>query len=243
MSSVTLFINKEKQMKLIEVSNASVSYGALKAASNVSFDLNKEEYLCIAGANGSGKSTILKAIMKLIPLSEGSIDVKIPYEKISYLAQVNAAERDFPATVREIVIMGTQRKANGLPFYSREDKEKAIRAMDLLGITKIADKRIGNLSGGQQQRVLLARAFCRNPEVLLLDEPCCGLDPEIAEELYNLCKKLHQEHKISIIMASHDFDAIEKYADRVIVMSNTVEFDGSVAQWCEAFHKPENHIH
>lgn len=218
-------------MQILKVKNASIFYGNVKAVQNVNFCIEKGEYVCIIGANGSGKSTLLKGIMGLTSLTDGEIKFAVLPSEISYLPQITMAEKNFPVTVWEIVLSGTQKKAKRFPFYSISDKNNAKKAIELLELSKLTSKQVDKLSGGQQQRVMLARALCRKPQVLILDEPCAGLDPEISAELYNLLLKLNKDMGITILMASHDLKEVEKYASRVIVMNKTVEYDGDIEGW------------
>ena len=222
-------------MKLLEVKNVSIAYEGDKnyAVEDVSFNIEDGEYVCLIGSNGSGKSTLMKGIVGLVPVTKGQINKEIAPEACAYMGQVNMIDKDFPATVWEIVYSGTQKRGRRLPFYSKKDKATAKEAMDTFEINELADRRIGNLSGGQQQRVLLARAFCRNPKLLILDEPCAGLDPVITEEFYRLLSQLNKTRHMTILMASHDMEQVASYASRVIVMNQTKEFDGSIAQWKE----------
>ena len=164
-------------------------------------------------------------------------------EQYAYLSQITEIERDFPATVREVVLTGMQRSARRFLFYTREDKKKAAEAMEMLSISDLADYRIGNLSGGQKQRVLLARALCREPKLLILDEPCAGLDPAITAEFYSLIDHINKEQGVTILMVSHDLDQVEQYASHIIMMNQTVEFDGDHDAWCRRCAEEGGHYH
>lgn len=220
-------------MELLRLEDVSIAYEHEKryAVENVSFSVESGEYVCLIGHNGSGKSTLMKGIVGLVPVTKGKIIRHIEPEEYAYMAQIQMIDKNFPATVQEIVLSGTQRRGLRLPFYTKKDRATAAAAMETFDITGLADKRIGNLSGGQQQRVLLARAFCRHPKLLILDEPCAGLDPAITEEFYKLLSQYNKQSRITILMASHDMEQVEAYASRVIVMNQTVEYDGSSATW------------
>lgn len=218
---------------LLKVDHVSVAYDREKeyAVEDVSFTVRQGEYVCLIGSNGTGKSTLMKSIVGLVPVSEGKIQLNIPHEAFAYMGQVNAIEKSFPATVEEVVLSGTQKAGRRLPFYTKEDRATAKAAMEAFEITPLMRRRIGNLSGGQQQRVLLARAFCRNPKLLILDEPCAGLDEQITEEFYALLDRLNKKNGVTILMASHDMTQVSTYASRVIVMHHRMIFDGDAQEW------------
>ena len=224
-------MNHSENNAALSVRDVTLAYGGRTVVEKVSFDLMRGEILCLIGANGSGKSTLIKGILGLMPVARGRIELTCGREKISYLAQLNTADRDFPATVREIVLSGMQRPGFRLPFYTKEDKRCAEEAMRLLRVDEFASRRIGNLSGGQQQRVLLARAIAKKPEVLVLDEPCSALDPAITEELYGLFDSLRDTLGLSILISTHDWDYVSRSADRVLVLNQEAEFIGSREEW------------
>lgn len=218
-------------MEILTASSVTINYGNVTAVDNATFSVNEGDYFCIAGANGSGKSTLLKGIVGLAPIKSGHLHIHFPKEQISYLSQSNKADRDFPATVWEIILSGTQKSGKKLPIYTKDDKLRAEESMVKLGMEKFRNTRIGNLSGGQQQRALLARALCKSPRLMLLDEPFAGLDSAISEELYSLYQDLNRQG-VTIVMASHDYQAIGKYATRVMLMNNShVNFVGSIEDW------------
>lgn len=213
------------------VKDVTLGYEREPVIRNVSFTLKRGENLCLVGANGSGKSTLIKGILGLIPLRSGQILIPSTLRHVAYLAQIHTTDRDFPATVREIVLSGTQVSGKRLPFYTRQDRAQADRAMEMLHIADFAGRRIGSLSGGQQQRVLLARAIAREPEVLILDEPCSALDPEITQELYALFDQLRRDMGLSMLISTHDWDYVARSADRVLELKREVEFLGTAEEW------------
>lgn len=217
-------------MKLIEIKNVTTTYNGHTAIKDVTFDVNKGDYVCLIGENGSGKSTLIKTIVGLNKKDSGEIIKNIEPDKISYLAQNNLTDLDFPATAKEIIMTGVQRHGV-LPFYNREDHKKYEEVCELLGIKSFVNKQIGQLSGGQRQRIMLARALIRKPELLILDEPCSGLDVNITKEFYEIINKLNKESNLTIIMATHDLDEIENENARVICMATTVKFDGNIKHW------------
>lgn len=220
----------QDNMTMIRVRDVTMAYSGGAVVKDISFDLMAGEILCLVGANGSGKSTLIKGILGLMPLVKGKIDLDCGKDRLAYLAQLNTTDRDFPATVREIVLSGTQ-KGGRFPFYTKQDREQANRAMERMKISDFADRRIGNLSGGQQQRVLLARAMARNPRVLILDEPCSALDPEITRELYDLFDDLRSSLGLSILISTHDWDYVARSGDRVLALNQGMEFLGGRDEW------------
>ena len=202
------------QMKCI---NASLGYEGKIVTEGLDFTISKGDYLCILGENGSGKSTLIKAILGLKPQISGEIewcgDVK--KNEVGYLPQQTVVQKDFPASVREIVRSGCLAKCGLRPFYNKKEKELAESTMKQLDIDKLAKRCYRELSGGQQQRVLLARALCATRKMLLLDEPVTGLDPKAQIDLYELIAKLNREG-ITIIMVSHDVASSVKYASHIL---------------------------
>lgn len=217
-------------MSLIEIKNLTTTYNGHVAIKDVSFSVKKGDYICLVGENGSGKSTLIKTIVGLNKKDSGEIIKNIESEKISYLAQNNLIDIDFPATAKEIIMTGVQRH-RVLPFYNKEDHKNFNEVCELLGIKDFVNKQIGQLSGGQRQRIMLARALIRKPEMLILDEPCSGLDVNITKEFYEILNKLNRETELTIIMATHDLDEIENESVRVICMATTIKFDGNIKEW------------
>ena len=217
-------------MELLEVKNLKVSYSNHIALENINFKVNEGEYICLVGENGSGKSTLVKTIVGLHKEDSGSVDMKISLDEVSYLAQTNLKDLDFPATAKEIILSGTQ-KHGKFPFYTKADKEIYKRVISELKIEDIQNKRIGDLSGGQKQRVLIARALIREPKLLILDEPATGLDYNITKELYRILKELNKQKNMTIIMATHDLDEIDHDKARIICLAKTIKYDCNVEGW------------
>lgn len=217
-------------MSILEVKNLQTSYNGHIALENINFSVNEGEYICLVGENGSGKSTLIKTIVGLHKKDNGEIILNEKLENISYLAQNNLVDVEFPATAKEIIMTGVQ-KHKVLPFYTKKDYKNFEEICDLLKIKDFVDKRIGNLSGGQRQRIMLGRALIRKPRMLILDEPFSGLDINITKELYEMLDKLNKESKMTIIMATHDLDEINQKNVRVIELSKTIKFDGSITDW------------
>lgn len=212
-------------MVQLKCENLKLGYNSKVVAENISFEVNKGDYLCIVGENGSGKSTLMKTLLHLIKPLSGTIETGdgVLADEIGYLPQQTEVQRDFPASVKEIVLSGCQSRCGRRPFYNKAEKQLALDAMDKMGISNLAKKCYRELSGGQQQRTLLARAFCATQKMLLLDEPVTGLDPIATEEMYSLIKNLN-DNGITIIMISHDVDAALKYATHVLHIGKEVFF-------------------
>ncbi len=218
------------QMKCI---NASLGYEGSIVAEKLDFTISEGDYLCILGENGSGKSTLIKAILGLKPQISGQIEwgKDIKKNEIGYLPQQTVVQKDFPASVREIVRSGCLAKCGLRPFYNKKEKELAESTMKQLEIDDLAKRCYRELSGGQQQRVLLARALCATRKMLLLDEPVTGLDPKAQNDLYELIAKLNREGT-TIIMVSHDVAAAVRYASHILhIGSHKQLFFGKTADY------------
>ena len=218
-------------MAQIICQNLSVGYDSKVILKNLSFEVNKGDYLCIVGENGSGKTTLIKSILGFIPTISGKLETGegLKSNEIGYLPQQTVVQRDFPASVKEIVLSGCQGRMGLRPFYSKSDRLLAEKNMKKMDITDLSKRCYRELSGGQQQRVLLARALCATQKLLLLDEPVSGLDPRVTAEMYQTIKSLNDEG-ISIIMISHDVDAAVKYASHILHIGNTV-FYGTTEEY------------
>jgi zinc transport system ATP-binding protein len=194
---------------LIDCQNLSFGYDGHIVVSGLNFSVEAGDFLLIAGENGSGKSTMLKGLLRLLPPMEGTINFSPEFtpSRTGYLSQQTAAKQDFPAGVFEIVLSGNLGKKGFLPFYRAAEKQKAQDNLRLLGIAELKDRCFRELSGGQQRRVLLARSLCAAEKVLVLDEPFAGLDPLISAELYRLLAQINRETGMTVIMASHDREA------------------------------------
>ena len=214
-------------MALLECRNLSVGYEGQTVANDLTFSVSKGDYLFIVGENGSGKTTLMKTILHLISPLKGTLEMGdgLKQNEIGYLPQQTQVQKDFPASVKEIVLSGCQAKPGFHPFYSKEDKARAAKNMERMEILPFAKRCFRELSGGQQQRVLLARALCASEKLLLLDEPVSGLDPNVTQELYQLIQSLNEEG-LTIIMISHDMEAALQYASHILQIGN-MEFYGT----------------
>ena len=213
-------------MAQLTCQNLCVGYDGKPVLQDLSFQVFAGDYLCVVGENGSGKSTLMKTILGLQPPISGRILTGDGLRKneIGYLPQQTMVQKDFPASVREIVLSGCQGRCGSRPFYNKEEKQLALDAMDKMQITQLAKRCYRELSGGQQQRVLLARALCATRKMLLLDEPVSGLDPKVTAEMYALIEKLNCEDGITVIMISHDIAAAVQYASHILHIGDTVFF-------------------
>ncbi len=195
-------------MAQLRCENISVGYEDGIVVSDVSFELNRGDYVCIVGENGAGKSSLLKGILGLAKIQGGKIEYGDGMSRadVGYLPQQKDYQKNFPATVKEVVMSGFLNKMGLRPYYNRAEKAKAMEILSDFGMADYVKASFGSLSGGQKQRVLLARAMCATDKLLLLDEPTTGLDPVATEELYELLKRLNREKKTTILMVSHDLN-------------------------------------
>lgn len=195
-------------MAQLRCENISVGYEDGIVVSDVSFELNRGDYVCIVGENGAGKSSLLKGILGLAKIQGGKLEYGDGMSRadVGYLPQQKDYQKNFPATVKEVVMSGFLNKMGLRPYYNRAEKTKAMEILSDFGMADYVRASFGSLSGGQKQRVLLARAMCATDKLLLLDEPTTGLDPVATEELYELLKRLNREKKTTILMVSHDLN-------------------------------------
>lgn len=200
---------------------------------NVNFTVNQGDYLCIIGENGSGKSTLMKGLLKL----KSALGGKIGYgeglvaNQIGYLPQQTDIQRNFPASVYEVVLSGRLNQLGWRPFFNNKDKKVVLEKMEWMGIKHLKGQSFQELSGGQQQRVLLARALCATQKLLLLDEPVAGLDPVVTAEMYDLIKTINEKHDITVIMISHDIEAAVKYASHILQLGNKQLYFGTTKDY------------
>lgn len=212
-------------MEQLRCEDLTLGYEGKEIVRGLTFSVNKGDYVCIVGENGSGKSTLVKVLLGLhTPISgevKKSRDLALG---IGYLPQQTAVQRDFPASVEEIVLSGFAGRMGLRPFYTKKEKERARADMERLGVASLAKRCYRELSGGQQQRVLLARALCATGELLLLDEPVAGLDPKATAELYAIIEELNRKDGITVLMVSHDIATALTYADRILHIGHEVFF-------------------
>ncbi|MCI6857962.1 MAG: metal ABC transporter ATP-binding protein [Eubacterium sp.] len=221
-------------MAYITCKHLTLGYEGRAIVSDLNFQVDKGDYLCIVGENGTGKSTLIKTLLHLQNAISGEVitgDGLKPYE-VGYLPQQTVVQKDFPATVEEIVLSGTLAKCGRRPFYGKTEKKLAREKMERLEIWDIRKSCYRNLSGGQQQRTLLARALCAASKVILLDEPVTGLDPKVTAEFYQITKNLCEEG-IAVIMVSHDVQAIS-FATHILHMEREASFFGTKEEYVQS---------
>lgn len=231
---------------LIRATDLTLGYEGKAILQDLSFQVSEGDYLCIVGENGSGKSTLMKTILGLHPTMKGQLERagSLKAAGIGYLPQQTPAQRDFPASVREVVQSGCLRRMGNRPFVGRNEKKLANDAMARLGITDLAGRCYRELSGGQQQRVLLARAFCAADKLLLLDEPIAGLDPMAMKEMYGVIAEMnrpaaerplpghpHLAGGVAVVMVSHDVTAAVRYADHILHLGNHRAWFGTTEEY------------
>ena len=218
-------MEQEKRI-LLDCRDAALGYEGKPVWEHLNFQVHSGDYVCIVGENGSGKSTLVKSLLGLLHPMAGEI-VRSPSLRsgaIGYLPQQTKAQKDFPATVTEVVRSGFLSGKGMRFFYTPKEKSTALMHMGKLGVLELKDRCYRELSGGQQQRVLLARALCATQKMLLLDEPVSGLDPKVTAEMYALIEKLNREDGITVIMISHDVAAAVRYASHILHIGDTVFF-------------------
>ena len=221
-------------MAQIICQNLSIGYEGRAICQNINCSVGKGEYLCIVGENGCGKSTFMRTLLQLQQPVSGKILLGDGLEEheIGYLPQQTVIQKDFPASVREIVLSGCQNHCGLRPFYNRKEKQHAEEMMEKMKIAHLSEQCYRELSGGQQQRVLLARALCAAKKILLLDEPVSGLDPKATEEMYHLLEQLNHDEKMTVIMISHDIKAAVIYASHILYLGNPM-FYGTKEEYLE----------
>lgn len=213
-------------MELIRFEKVALGYEGQTVVKGLNFEVNKGDYLCILGQNGSGKSTVMKAILGLVSPVEGRIlRAKELKNSIGYLLQQQLTQADFPASVREVVLSGCLGRKKAFCFFTGKDKALAEEKMRKMEILDLADRCYRELSGGQKQRVLLARSMCAAKEMMLLDEPVTGLDPTATEEFYATVKQLHREG-LTVVMISHDPEKALSSATHVLHLGQSMLYFG-----------------
>ena len=216
-------------MSLLTCRDVSLGYEGRTVVSGINFTVERGDYLCVVGENGSGKSTLIKSLLGLKEPLSGQIERGdgLRRNEIGYLPQQNDWQRDFPASVWEVVLSGCLNRLGVRPFYSRSEKAETRANLEVLGLWELRDRSFHELSGGQQQRVLLARMLCATRELLLLDEPAAGLDALVTAELYRVIAHLNRDHGVTVVMVSHDLPAVWEHTTKVLHLGQTMQFFGT----------------
>jgi len=227
---------------ILSVRNLYFSYGPAEALSDVTFTVEKGDYIALVGPNGAGKTTLVKTVLGLLGKYSGKAELFGQdrksfdgWNRIGYLPQrINAFNPLFPAKVKEVVGLGLLSKIKFPKKFTKDDETKIKQTLDLMGIADLRDKLVGELSGGQQQRVFLSRALVSDPELIILDEPGTALDPQSRESFFEFIKKLNQDKGIAIILITHDTAQIGQYAKKLLYLDKKVVFYGSFADFCKS---------
>ena len=218
---------------IFECKDVTLGYENKVVAKNLNFKIDQGDYLCVVGENGTGKSTLIKTLLGLIKPLNGEVIANVQgknHKGVGYLPQQTQAQKDFPASVWEVVLSGVLNNDHRCPFYNKKDKAEAEKNMEKLNILDLKKRCYRELSGGQQQRVLLARALCATDSVLILDEPVTGLDPAASMELYETIKDLNKKENVTIIMVSHDIKNALNYATHILHLEQENDFFGTVEE-------------
>ena len=218
--------------KILSVKNLAIDYDGKKIAENISFDVESGDFLVIFGENGSGKTSVIKSLLGIKSNREGKIEFLsgLKENEIGYLPQLTDNQKNFPASVWEVVLSGCLNKMGLFPFYRKKEKVRAEEALEMLGIKNLKKESFGSLSGGQKQRVLLARALCATSRLILLDEPVSGLDPYAAADFYEMICKINQSG-IAVVMVSHDIHSSLSVAKHVLELGNKEIFFGTPLEY------------
>ena len=219
-------------MVQLTAKNLSIGYEGKPVLEGLDFTIQQGDCLCIVGENGAGKSTLMKTLLGLKASLKGTVErsSQIQPGSSGYLPQQREVQRDFPASVREIVLSGFQGRCGLRPFYTKQEKQAVMENLRRMAAEHLADRCYRELSGGQQQRVLLARALCASQSMLLLDEPVAGLDPTATAELYRLIQHINQKDGITVVMISHDIQAALPSASHVLHLGKKTFF-GTVEEY------------
>ena len=221
-------------MKILECKKLAIGYNEKSICKDITFSVESGQYICIIGENGSGKSTLIKTILGLNKPVSGKVVFDKSFNKsyVGYLPQQTDAQKDFPATVKEVVLSGFINKMGLRPFYNKSEKEKASKICKELGIFDLLKRSYRELSGGQQQRVLLARALCATDDLLVLDEPTNALDVRSRNKLYELISELNASG-LTIIIVSHNIENVINNATHVVYLKDTLQFAGTKEEFLQ----------
>ena len=222
-----------ERTELIACRDVSLGYEGQRVLEHLNLSIGSGDYLCIVGDNGSGKSTLLRGLLGLLAPLDGEIwrAPELRQGAVGYLPQQTRAQKDFPATVYEVVLSGCLNHSGFHLFYTPAQKSRALMNMGKLGILELKDACYRDLSGGQQQRVLLARALCAASRLLILDEPITGLDPAAAQDLYKILTYLNEKEGMAVVMVTHDLKSALRGARTVLHIGRGNYFLGSAADY------------
>ena len=220
-------------MSLITCRDVAFAYEGREVISGLNFTVKKGEYLCIVGENGSGKTTLVKGILQMKEPLKGELTFGdgLQLNEVGYLPQQLNVQRDFPASVWEVVLSGCLNSLGHRMFFNKKDKQQAEHQMKMLRIMNLRDACYRELSGGQRQRVLLARALCASQKLLLLDEPVTGLDPVVTAEFYELVHGINKIQGVAVIMVTHDIRGALEHADHILHLHNEQVFFGTTVAY------------
>jgi zinc transport system ATP-binding protein len=222
---------------IIEVKNLTLGYGNHIVLKNLNFEIEEGDFVCVVGPNGSGKSTLIKGILGLIKPIKGKVKYNnLKQNFIGYMPQETLVDKNFPASVYEIVLSGTLNRLGIKSFYTKKEREIADNNLKLLGITNLKNKSFSDLSGGQRQKVLLARSLCATSKLLILDEPSNNLDSKSKNDLYSLIVKLNKESKITIIMITHDLDHNNLLGNKILSLREDNFYYGPTSDFIKVIH-------
>lgn len=218
---------------LIICRELSLGYEGQSVLNHLNLHIRAGDYLCVVGDNGAGKSTLLRGLLGLLPPLAGSIEraAELKRGAVGYLPQQTRAQRDFPATVEEVVLSGCLNQKGRRFFYSTAQRSQALMNLGKLGVLELRGKSYRDLSGGQQQRVLLARALCAASRLLILDEPVTGLDPAAAQDLYKTLTYLNKKEGMAVVMVTHDLRPALRDAGTVLHIGRRGTFLGTPAEY------------
>jgi len=227
-------------MSIVKVENLNLGYGNDLVVKDVSFVVEKGDYIGVVGPNGAGKSTLIKGLLNLLPINSGNVSFFgeplknfKDWGRIGYLPQKSSLFNPlFPATVMEVVQTGLLSQKKFPKKITSFDREKVFSAMKHLGIENLKDQMISRLSGGQQQRVFLARAMVSNPEILFLDEPSTALDQETREGFFETISHLNKIHGLTIILITHDSVHVGHYANKLLYIDHKLVYYGLFKDFC-----------
>lgn len=225
----------------LRLQKVSFAYGHAPAVlRDVEFEVERGEFVAIAGPNGGGKTTLVRLVVGLERPTSGSVELMV--RKVGYLPQRTQAGIDAPVTVRELVTTGRASRTRLIGPLSSADRVSVQEAIDRVGLGPHSDRRLTTLSGGQQQRAFIAKALAADPELLVLDEPTTGVDVEAQDAIAALLQRLRSELEMTILYVSHEFGAVERFVERIVLVRGGIVFDGPPSALPGVWHDP-SHAH